>query len=699
MPAIAVNPPFPLFTDADGAPLDDAYIYIGTANQNPVSNPITVYWDSALTITASQPIRTSGGYPVYNGSPARFYTNSDYSILLRDKNGAFIYTAASETDFISSEFVTFIQAGTGAVATTVQAKLRETVSVLDFGAVGDGVADDTVAVQSAITYCLANQKKLYASSGQYRCTANIQYGAGFVMFGDGPANTFFIKDFTGSSGKGLFWCDSGSAAVVIDGPEFSDFTVDGKVETFGFVEPCHLISMSGVKNARMYNVHLVGNTGDGLYIGSGVIGGVERHNANIVIDSCVFNGRVNNGRNGISVIDCDGILITGCYFTKTSKAGTPGGIDFERNAVFNIHRNAKIIGCKFVDIFQTNTCGVMISIDQEATASGFVADFVIDGCSFDTVYYGVNTLGDLSVRNQSYYPDSVIVRNSYFIDCFENVNISGTGVLVDGNSFVARTPSVTKRNRVSVGRFESPRFRAANDVKITNNYFKYANSTGAIEVHDVEGCSISGNIFDACQTVCVYFYNVIGATLSGINVMNNRVKNVEKQLGGANTVYFFNAQSGINSTGNNILINSTCSYSNNTLENNIATFPGGWTVLMRGMPTGATAPTTGTWNAGDSLPRNSSISAGTFLHVCSVSGTFGTLGASTADATTGSATLLNVSDVSALRPGQYILVSGDAAPKQITAINGSTVYMNANYTGTTGTGLALSWSAATFVSA
>ena len=40
----------------------------------------------------------------------------------------------------------FVQSGTGAVASTVQDKLREFVSVKDFGAVGDGVTDDTGAM-------------------------------------------------------------------------------------------------------------------------------------------------------------------------------------------------------------------------------------------------------------------------------------------------------------------------------------------------------------------------------------------------------------------------------------------------------------------------------------------------------------------------------------------------------------------------
>jgi len=93
MSVLSIQPTFPIFTDIDGQPLEDGYIYIGTANLPAVTNPLTVYWNAALTNVAVQPIRTSGGYPVNSGTPARLYVNSNYSIQVQNKNGSVIYTS------------------------------------------------------------------------------------------------------------------------------------------------------------------------------------------------------------------------------------------------------------------------------------------------------------------------------------------------------------------------------------------------------------------------------------------------------------------------------------------------------------------------------------------------------------------------------------------------------------------------------
>lgn len=93
MSAIEVNPPFPVFSDIDGQPLENGYIWIGTVNLNPQTNPINVYWDAALTISATQPIRTLGGYPSNSGTPARFFVNADYSIRVMNRNGSTIYSS------------------------------------------------------------------------------------------------------------------------------------------------------------------------------------------------------------------------------------------------------------------------------------------------------------------------------------------------------------------------------------------------------------------------------------------------------------------------------------------------------------------------------------------------------------------------------------------------------------------------------
>lgn len=88
---------YPVFTDADGQPLEEGYIYIGIEGQNPLSSPQQAYWDEDLTVPATG-IRTSGGYPQYQGSPGRLYTANAFSLLVQDKFKRTIYYQPTSID-------------------------------------------------------------------------------------------------------------------------------------------------------------------------------------------------------------------------------------------------------------------------------------------------------------------------------------------------------------------------------------------------------------------------------------------------------------------------------------------------------------------------------------------------------------------------------------------------------------------------
>jgi hypothetical protein len=90
MPLTQLAPPYPIFTDRDGKPLDAGYLYFGAAGLNPETNPIQVYYDINMTQPAAQPLRTSNGYVMRNGSPALIYANAQFSVTVRDKAGQLV---------------------------------------------------------------------------------------------------------------------------------------------------------------------------------------------------------------------------------------------------------------------------------------------------------------------------------------------------------------------------------------------------------------------------------------------------------------------------------------------------------------------------------------------------------------------------------------------------------------------------------
>ena len=74
--------------------------------------------------------------------------------------------------------------GAGAIERPVAEKLRDLVSVRDFGAVGDGIADDTGAILAA----LAAHKSVFLPAGTYRTSATLPLTYGQTLYGEGEGS-------------------------------------------------------------------------------------------------------------------------------------------------------------------------------------------------------------------------------------------------------------------------------------------------------------------------------------------------------------------------------------------------------------------------------------------------------------------------------------------------------------------------------
>ena len=133
-----------------------------------------------MTSTVFQP-GTTITHQWLNDVNTTTYTGLPNEIANRTSADTAIVTNLSNSS--GSSLVGYTEGGTGAVATTVQAKLRESVSVKDFGAKGDGVTDDSAAIQAAVT--AAAGTKLIFPAGTYLIGTTINLVSNlFIDFGE-----------------------------------------------------------------------------------------------------------------------------------------------------------------------------------------------------------------------------------------------------------------------------------------------------------------------------------------------------------------------------------------------------------------------------------------------------------------------------------------------------------------------------------
>jgi hypothetical protein len=181
------------FFDNDGIILAGGKIYTYAAGTN---TPQATYTTIAGTIAHNNPIilDASGRVP---GGEIWLTSNLAYKLVIKDANNTLIGTYDNLTGIsnltlpINATQVNYTAPFGGAVQETVAAKLAQTVSVKDFGAVGDNTNDDTSAFIAALTA----SNSVYVPTGTYKITASLTFNG--RVYGDGPSNSIINYIGTG----------------------------------------------------------------------------------------------------------------------------------------------------------------------------------------------------------------------------------------------------------------------------------------------------------------------------------------------------------------------------------------------------------------------------------------------------------------------------------------------------------------------
>lgn len=182
------------------AAIGDSYVTQAQAQANAATLTVSTFQSMVYPgVYAVNPTTRPSGTAMQDGDRAVILLGGVPTEYLRT-GGTWIVPnvgAANLAASSGSALVGFIQSGTGAVARTVQGKERDWVSVQDFGAVGNGVANDAVAIQRAIDALPANGGVVIFVPGTYLYGTSLSLRSGIILQGCGSNGT--ILNYNGAA--------------------------------------------------------------------------------------------------------------------------------------------------------------------------------------------------------------------------------------------------------------------------------------------------------------------------------------------------------------------------------------------------------------------------------------------------------------------------------------------------------------------
>lgn len=298
-------------------------------------------------------------------------------------------------------------------------KYRDMLNVRDFGAKGDSTTDDTAAIQAAL------------DAASTRGISAVLFPTGTYKVSATTADNNFFAALTVHSGQRLLF-DAATLQLTANGYDFyavlnihnvNNVTVEGGLTIIGDRES-HTATTGesghGIRIVNSHNVHVSDvdiryTWGDGVCVGGN--GTMDEISKNVTIE------RVRTykcSRNGLSIIEADGVVVRDCDFTCTDRTNPQYGIDIEPN--LGTSTNILIENVRMLN----NGVGSFTLYIKKATMPGTIALRNIETDSKTAIYTSSDSGAtfDVSVIGWKHTQKSTVTSSNS-----PTLRLSGTGNL------------------------------------------------------------------------------------------------------------------------------------------------------------------------------------------------------------------------------------------------------------------------------
>ena len=447
-----------LYTYASGT-IDKKATYtsstLGTANTNPVvldARGEAQVWLGSGAYTMV--LKTSAGSQVWSVDGITDGSLGENISVNDGASGTLFTTVQGFINYVKSagaSFISFIQNGTGAVSRTVQEKLRESVSIVDFGASDPtGNQDCSQAFQNAVN----SSKIVYVPAGSWRINSTVTVPSGVMIYGEGHGSSILAY------GCDAFTLSAGASLVTIQSLHIFSYAGDGTPDPRSFVA----IFCSGTNSSNINYVTL-----RDLYLQ----GWADAVNFRYTWNSRLDNVTSINSNNGFYVYGQSvNNTVTGCRFVSN------GG-----NSSIWLVNDGSTIGEGLMvsdSLMSSGAYGVL-------TGTGFlslhISNCVIDLIGQDAIK--TTDCKDLRISNSWMYAVKSCIRLQALgaVDT-QCVSISGNGMRITDTSGTSR---VIEQGGANIG------------LSVNGNRFTFGGLAQGIYL-DGQSASIDSNHFDNTGT-------------------------------------------------------------------------------------------------------------------------------------------------------------------------------------------------------